>query len=190
MADSTELQISEAFASVYTALDMKVQRRALRSASRREAENVKKTAMALVKTTSRGKLSRSLSQATAGIENGILTRVFPDRYGAGFMATVIPHKGKGTHINRQGLEKPVLMWAETGTRSRHRGAKKGSVKTYSRLVGRATRKYNRSGAPTGRMPEYGFMQKAEEQAAQGVEKRLFDSFQTNIEKAARKQGLL
>ncbi len=189
MADTT-IQINEAFASVYNALDMKVQRRALRSASRREAENVKKIAMSLVQSTSRGKLSRSLSQATSGIEKGIQTRVFPDRYGAGFMATVIPHKGKGVHINRQGLEKPVLMWAETGTRSRHRGARKGSVKTYSRLVGKATRKYNRSGAATGRMPEYGFMQKAEETSAQGVEKRLFDDFQAGIEKAARKQGLL
>ena len=40
------------------------------------------------------------------------------------------------------------------------------------------------------MKRYAFLAKTEQQAADGVEANLFNDLQNNIEKAARKQGLL
>lgn len=184
MADTTELQIKEGFKAIYNALDPKAQRKAMKSAMRREANAVKKQAQQNVQAS---KLGKGTSQ---DVTKGIFARTYPDRYGAGFMVSVNPHGRKGIHTNRQGLQKPILMWAETGTGERHVGKRKGSYRKFSSIVGRATKRYNRSGHSTGRMPRYGFMEKTERECADGVETRLFDSFQKNIEKAARKNGLL
>ncbi len=40
------------------------------------------------------------------------------------------------------------------------------------------------------MKRYAFLAKTEQQATDGVEANLFNDLQNNIEKAARKQGLL
>lgn len=184
MADTTELQITEAFKAVYDTLDVKTQRKAMRSASRREANTIRKQAQQNVKASGLGK---GTSQDVA---KGIYARTYPDRYGVGFMVSVNPHGRKGIHTNRQGLQKPILMWAETGTGIRHVGKRKGSYKKYSSIMGRDTKRYNRSGHSTGSMPKYGFMEKTERECSDGVESRLFDSFQKNIEKAAKKNGLL
>lgn len=50
------------------------------------------------------------------LKRGIRLRVYPR--GGGFMITVKPHGKQGCHVNRFGLEKPVLMWAEEGTKER------------------------------------------------------------------------
>ena len=63
------------------------------------------------------------------------------------------------------------------------------VKGISR-TGRKTRYYTRSGHSTGQMPVYRFMDKAEESTANGVEERLFRNLEANVDKAARKNGLL
>ena len=187
---TTSVNVKDTFASIFEVTDVKTQRNALRGSMRSEARNVKEIAKGYIRSIAKGKKGRSLSQATSGIENGIYERVYPAKYGSGFMVSVIPHGRKGYHINRQGLEKPVLMWAETGTRKRHRGPRKGSVKSWSRLTGTMTRKYDRTGAYTGFMPEYGFLEKAEKAAASGVENRLFSKFEDNLERAARRKGLL
>lgn len=181
---TTDLQITEAFQAVYNALDLKEQRKALRSATRKEANTIKKAAQQNAKASGLGKGTNQ------DITKGIYARTYPARYGAGFMVTVKPHGRKGVHTNRQGLEKPVMMWAETGTNTRHVGKRKGSYKKWSSIMGRATKRYNRSGHSTGAMPKYGFMDKTERENTDGVETRLFDHFQKNVEKAARKEGLL
>lgn len=185
MAETTDLQITEAFKAVYNTLDTKQLRKAMRSASRREANAVRKAARQNV-------LSSELGKGTSqDVSKGVYARTYPDKYGAGFMVTVKPHGEKGIHTNRYGNKKPVLMWAETGIdKERHVGKRKGSYKRFSSIVGRDTKRYRRSGHSTGTMPKYGFMEKTEEQCTPGVESRLFDSFQENVEKAARKNGLL
>ncbi|MGI6233401.1 MAG: hypothetical protein ACOYJF_11255 [Prevotella sp.] len=167
---SGEVDIRNPFVSIYKALSLKDQRKALRGAMRREANRLKKQAAENMATSGLG------SGTNQKLSKGIRTRVYPSRYGAGFMLSVKPRRKKGFHKNRQGLEKPVLMWAEEGTNPRKT---KGSF--FSRKG---------KGHVTGRMRRYGFLRKTEQQAGQTVEQNLFRDFQDNLNKAARKQGLL
>ncbi len=183
--NETVTDLTKPFASVYNALDMKTQRKAMRSAMRREGNRLKKAAV------------DNLGQSGIGagkkrnLSSGIYLRTYPDRLGLGFMVSVKPHgKRKGIHLNRQNLEKPVLMWAEDGTRLRHVGRRISSFFTKSRFSGKKIRQYIRGGASRGKMKRYAFLAKTEEQTADSVEKNLFDTFQNNVERAARKQGLL
>jgi hypothetical protein len=109
----TVTDINKPFADVFKALDQKTQRKAMKSAMRREGNRLKKIAVANLRESRVGQgTKRDLSK-------GIYVRTYPDRYGMGFMVSVKPHgRHKGIHLNRQGKEKPVLMWAEDGTRER------------------------------------------------------------------------
>ena len=109
----------------------------------------------------------------------------------GFMVSVKPHgRHKGIHLNRQGKEKPVLMWAEDGTRERRAGRRISSFFGKSRFTGKKIRQYLRGGPRRGKMKRYAYLAKTEQQTADSVETNLFNSLQSNLEKAARKQGLL
>lgn len=167
---SSEVDIRNPFVSVYKALSLKDQRKALRGAMRREANRLKRQAAGNMTTSGLG------PGTNQKLSKGIRTRVYPIRYGAGFMLSVKPRRKKGFHKNRQGLEKPVLMWAEGGTDPRKT---KGSF--FSRKG---------KGHVTGRMRRYGFLRKTEQQSGPTVEQNLFHDFQDNLNKAARKQGLL
>ena len=114
--NQTVSDIKRPFLDVYKALDVKAQRKAMKGAMRREGNRLKKAAVANLGSSGIGKgTKRSLS-------SGIYVRTYPDRYGLGFMVSVKPHgKRKGIHLNRQSKEKPVLMWAEDGTRYRKAG---------------------------------------------------------------------
>lgn len=158
------------FADVYKALDMKEQRKAMRGAMRKAAGSVRKRAAQAVGASGLGN--------AAAVAKGLRARVYPDRYGLGFMVSSKPYGKKGYHRNRQGKEKPVLMWAESGTKSRQ-------TRSRSKFFIRARR-----GHPTGRMPRYGFMGEAESASAAQVEQSLFGQFQQNLEKRARKLGLV
>ena len=185
MASQT-IDIDRPFNGVFRALSLKDQRKALRGAMRREGNRLKKQAADNLRAsgiTAPGKTYRpSKKKRYAGdpmsLSKGIRLRVYPEDYGAGFMLSVKPHKKQGYHTNRKGKEKPVLMWAEDGTEYR-------KTKTKTKFFVR-----KRKGHVTGRMKRYGFIRKTDEQATQVVEQNLFTDFQGNIEKAARKQGLL
>lgn len=178
--ESRNIDIDQSFGSVYKALDLKAQRKAMRSAMRRESNRLRKKAVDNLR-------SSGIGPGTGhNLSKGIRARVWSEKYGAGFSVTVKPHKANrktgqaeaSMHKNRQGLKKPVLLWAEEGTDLR-------KTKTKTKIF---TRK--RKGHVTGRMRRYGFMRKTDNQAEQTVEQNLFRDFQNNIEKAARKQGLL
>ena len=183
--NETTRNIDRAFASIYKALDPKDQRKAMRSAMRSEGNRLRKAAVAnLSQSGIGGGTKRSLA-------SGIYVRTYPDRYGLGFMVSVKPHgKRKGIHLNRQGKEKPVLMWAEDGTRQRHVGRRMASFFGKSRFTGKKVRQYLRGGANRGRMKRYAFLAKTEQQTAASVENNLFDSLQRSVERSAKKQGLL
>lgn len=164
------IDIEAPFRSVFEALDMKTQRRALRGAMRREGNRLKKTATANLR-------SSGIGQGThRQLSKGFIVRVYPARMGAGFMVTVKPHGKKGYHLNRQGLEKPVLMWAEEGTNQR-------KTRSKSKFFVR-----KRKGHVTGRMRAYRFLTRAEASAT-SVEQNLWTDFQKNLDNALRKQGL-
>lgn len=178
--------IDSAFGAVFRSLDLKEQRKALRGAMRKEGNRVRKEAMARVKA--------GLNDTHGNIEKGIYTRVYPNRYGSGFMVSAIPHGEKGIHTNRRGLKKPILMWADDGTKSRNVGQRFHGRKVRSK-TGKWRREYDRAGHSTGKMlgkrgGALRFIDKTEEAEAGNVEKNLFETFSKNLEKAARKKGLL
>lgn len=191
MTKNTTSQTQLAFEDIFNVFDYADQQKTLRLAVRKEAKNVLQIAKDYVKSTKDGKKNRSLSEATAGIEEGLHHWVYPDKGGSSLIVTPVPHGRKGYHINRQGLEKPVLMWAETGTADRRRGPKtEVSYKYVSKLTGKEMRRYSRVGAKTGRMPEYGFIEKAEQSAYSGSENRIFDNFEKSLVRKARRAKLL
>ena len=183
MADTTVRDLNNPFADVWKALDPKAQRKAMKGAMRKEANNVKKAAQAAMDGSGLGKGTKQ------AVKKGIYARVFPDRYGLGAMVTTVPHGKKGIHTNRRGQQKPVAMWADGGTKERHVGKRTSSKRIVTR-TGRKGRSYERNGHSTGKMPDYGFMKKAEEQMADGVRKRLAENLERNIKKTAGKLGLL
>ena len=65
----------------------------------------------------RGKLMQSGMAHASRLKKDIRLRVYPK--GGGFMITVKQHGKQGYHVNRFGLQKPVLMWAEEGTKVRY-----------------------------------------------------------------------
>ncbi len=157
------IDITNPFREVFQALDTRKQRKAMKSAMRKEANLVKKKAQ--------GNMRASGIDTSTGLPKSILTRVYPDKYGLGFMVTVQPHGTRAMHRRRDGKLKPVAFWAETGTRGRNmRGSRKLRF--------------------TGKMPAYGFMAKTEREVDGQVENDLFAAFQANVEKAARDNGLI
>ena len=96
----------QAFTSIFNALDLKQQRKALRKAMRKEGNRVKRITIEEL-------LSTPIGRGTnEDISKGIYLRVYPQRYGTGFMVSIRPKGKRGIHLNRQGLKKPILMWAE------------------------------------------------------------------------------
>ena len=124
-----EVDLQRPFADVYKALDLKTQRKAMRSAMRKEGNRVKKVAVSTLH-------SKAIGPGTKrSLDKGIYVRTYPNRFGLGFMVTVKPFGKKGIHENRRSLEKPVLMWAEDGTRLRHVGKRTSSFFSKSRWSG-------------------------------------------------------
>lgn len=163
--------------TLFTALSPKQQRKALTASMRTEATRLKRAAVANVK-------SSGLSTKT-NVQRGVYSRVYPKRYGLGFLISVKPHGLKGIHTNRQGRQKPVLMFAEEGTQPRNVGRRKGAAKFQKgKYATKAYRTYSRSGHSTGRMKKYGFMDKTFQHETEGVEIRLFTEFEKNVDKAA------
>ncbi len=183
--NETVTDINKPFADVFKALDPKAQRKAMRGAMRREGNRLKKAAVSNLAQSGIGQGTRR------SLSSGIYVRTYPERYGLGFMVSVKPHGSRrGIHLNRQGKEKPVLMWAEDGTRYRHVGRRISSFFGKSRFTGKKIRQYLRGGASRGKMKRYGFLAKTERQTADSVETNLFGNLQANVDRAARKQGLL
>ena len=188
MADTPDIR--NIFGDVYAALDLSEQRKALRGAMRREGNRLRDAA---------AKAASGLANRGGGsFKKNIRVRVYPPRYGAGFMVSVKGRNGhdpKIMHKTRDrrrrdgrvvaGGLKPVLMWAEDGTRQRRTGRRRRGESALS-YYGRKYRRYRRSGRRTGAMPRYGFLGWAERTQAEGVERRLFADFQANLEKRARK----
>ncbi len=182
---SSVRDIEKPFKEVFETLEPKQQRKAMRTAIRTEGGRLKKAAQARIAASGLGR------GTLKNISSGVRLRVFPEKYGLGFMVSVKPHgRNKGFHRNRRNLEKPVLMWAEDGTRQRRIGKSTGSFVSENPLTGKKTRRYVRGGANRGKMRRYAFLETTERQEAENVEERLFGKFQDNITTEARKRDLL
>lgn len=159
----------EKLIKLFEALDPKRRRQALKGALRRTANLVRKKAQANLKS--------SHINTSTGLPKGIRRLLYKQKLG--FRVTVGTGK-KGVrgafHTNRQGKEKPVLLWAEGGTGQRF-------TKTATRIFRR-----KRSGHSTGSMPRYGFMEKTRQEMSPEVDALLKNEINLNIQKIAKKYG--
>ena len=168
--DDKELQ------RLFAELDQKRRVQALKGGFRREANQVRKTAINNL----RGKI-----RSSKDLERGVRAIVFKRK--AGFRVTIGTRRaskatGKGEagfHKNRQGLKKPVLIWAEGGTEERQTKPKHGTRRRAARL-----RQQHR----TGRMPRFGFMEQTLNSVRDTVTQDIRDMVLDNVTKTAKKYG--
>ena len=133
-------------------------------------------------TIARQRLMSSGIAHASKLKKGIRLRVYPR--GGGFMITVKPHGKQGYHVNRFGLEKPVLMWAEEGTKERMIRHLMSDGKHVVRIEGR----YRRVGAFTGKMPAYHFLDGVYEQGVQILNRDIPSNLENSVMRKAGRLG--
>ena len=161
---------------LFVELEPRRRKQALKGAFRKEANRVRKTAI--------NNLRASGINTSRDLEKGIRAVVFKKT--AGFRVTVGTKKAnkagkgeRGYHLNRFGLKKPVLIWAEEGTEMRKTKSKRGSRR-------RAARK--RAAHSTGRMRRYGYMSKTLRDVKDGVTDDLHKEVVNNVIRISKKYG--
>lgn len=166
--DDTQLQ------RLFVELEPKQRLKALKGAFRKEAGRVRKTAINNL---------RDSIRSDRDLEKGVRAIVFKKQ--AGFRVTIGTRKanksGKGEygfHKNRQGLKKPVLIWAEEGTKQR-------KTKTQTKIF-----KRSRKGHPTGRMKRYGFMRQTRDEVMGSVTANIHKDVIDSVTKTAKKYGCI
>ena len=160
---------------LFAELEPKRRLQAIKGGFRREANQVRKTAINNL---------RSSIQSNKDLEKGVRAIVFKRK--AGFRVTVGTKRagknGKGEagfHTNRQGLKKPVLIWAEEGTKERQTKPKKGTRRRAARL---------RASHRTGRMKRYGFVAQTLTSVRDTVTTNIHEMVAENVQKVAEKYG--
>lgn len=116
------------------------------------------------------------------LARGVRVRVYPR--GGGFMISVKPHGKQGFYKNRRGVEKPVLMWAEEGTKQRT--VRNGK----DRRVVQLAQGFRVVGKGRGSMPAYHFLTDAEQQGYGIVEKEISKEIEAATVRRAEKLGVL
>lgn len=160
---------------LFADLEPKRRVQALKGGFRREANQVRKTAI--------NNLRSSIS-SNKDLEKDVRAIVF--KRAAGFRVTVgtkqAGRNGKGEagyHTNRQGLKKPILIWAEDGTDERQTKPKQGT----RRRAGR-----RREAHRTGRMKRYGFMTQTLNGVRDTVTQNIREMVIDNVKKVSEKYG--
>lgn len=158
---------------LFAELEPRRRTQALKGGFRKAANNVRKKAV--------GNLREAI-RTDRDLEKGVRAIVF--KRTAGFRVTIGTKKagknGKGEagmHTNRRGLKKPVLIWAEEGTKQRTTKSSGGK---------RATRL--RSSHSTGSMPRFGFMRKTRDEVRETVTDDMRKMVTENVERVAKKYG--
>ena len=149
------------------ALDQKQLRNTLRKAYRRVAKPL--VAKARASLDARGpRVKGNQRDWKAGLRAHIYSK------GGGFSITMKSHNKKGYHVNRFGKEKPILRWAEEGTKER-----------FTRIRGFISRKGSVS---RGEMPRYGFLAAVEPQIYTDAENSLQSELEAAVVSNAKKYG--
>lgn len=158
---------------LFAELEPKRRTQALKAGFRKTANTVRKKAV--------GNLREAI-HTDRDLEKGVRAIVFKQK--AGFRVTIGTKKagknGKGEagmHTNRRGLKKPVLIWAEEGTKQRR--TKGNGGKRAARL---------RAAHNTGSMPRYGFMAKTRNEVRETVTEDMHRLVTENVERVAKKYG--
>ena len=159
---------------LFAELEPKRRLQAVKGGFRKEANRVRKTAINNL---------RSSIRTDKDLEKGVRAIVFKRK--AGFRVTVGTKAGKngkgeaGFHTNRQGLKKPILIWAEDGTAERETKPKQGTRRRASR---------EREAHRTGKMRRYGFMAQTLNGVRDTVTQDIRDLVTENVTKIAEKYG--
>lgn len=160
---------------LFADLEPKRRIQALKGGFRKEANKVRKTAVNNL---------RSSLHSNKDLEKGVRAIVFKRK--AGFRVTVGTKRankdGKGEagyHTNRQGLKKPILIWAEMGTAERKTKPKQGTRRRAARL---------RSSHKTGRMRKYGYMEQTLNDVRDTVTADIHEMVTESVERVAKKYG--
>lgn len=161
---------------LFAEMEPKRRLQALKGGFRKEANQVRKTAI--------NNLRSSGIRTDKDLEKGVRAIVF--KRAAGFRVTIGTKKagknGKGEagfHTNRQGLKKPILIWAEEGTDERRTKPQKGSRRRAARL---------RASHSTGRMKRYGFMAQTLSSVRDTVTADIHNLVADNVQRIAEKYG--
>lgn len=162
--DYDDRQLQQLFAE----LEPKRRLQALKGGFRRAANQVRKVAVNNL---------RGSIRSDKDLEKGVRAVVF--KRSAGFRITVGTSDDKGYHTNRQGLKKPILIWAEEGTEERRTKSKKGTRRRANRL---------RSSHRTGKMKRYGFMERTLSSTRETVTDDIRQLVEENVLKIAQKYG--
>lgn len=162
---------------LFRELEPKQRKEAFKKAFRKGANRVKKVALS--------NLRSSGLNHVAALSKGIRAIVF--KRDAGFRVTAASRQAnkqgkgeRGMHLNRQGLKKPVLPWAETGTAYRR-------VKRAGKRV-KIGNKWVTTGVRRGMMKRYGFIAKTMGQVESSVTEDLRTDMTESIHTIAKKYG--
>lgn len=160
---------------LFAELEPKRRMQAIKGGFRKEANQVRKTAINNL---------RGSIRSDKDLEKGVRTIVFKRK--AGFRVTVGTKKagknGKGEagfHTNRRGYKKPILIWAEDGTQERRTKPKQGTRRRAGRM---------REAHRTGRMKRYGFMTQTLNSVRDSVTQNIHEMVTDNVIKVAAKYG--
>lgn len=150
--------------------------KALKGGFRRVSNHVRKVALNNL----RGKGINHADELGCGIRAIVFKRK------AGFRVTIGSKKAnkqgkgeRGMHLNRQGLKKPVLIWAEQGTKRR-------DAKSRVRVKGPKGWFYTRYNR--GLMPRYKFMEETRIQTEANTTEMLHTEVKKSITRVAKKYG--
>lgn len=153
---------------LFAELDPKGRKKVIKNACRRVGTKVRKVAVDNLRASSLGKAN--------AMRDGVRSVVFNRE--AGVRVTVATKGGKGMHTNRKGKTKPILMWAETGTKKRE------SKKATRYLVGGEWR----TGRYRGAMKRFGFIAKTQRQVRHTAGEQMKEEVANQVLKIAKKHG--
>lgn len=177
-----DAQLRELFAQ----MDEKQRSKAMKSAFRATANLLRRSAISNL---------RADLHSGRDLERGVRALVFKQKLGFRVTVGTVLRKSKdrtrivtkkGFHLNRAGLEKPVLIWAEDGTKERRLKGSRGSHRTKTGF----RKRYLFNGAYRGRMPAFQFIVKANRQVGPQINQTLQESFRASVEKTAKKYGCI
>ena len=166
-------------------------RRVLKGAFREEARRMANVAKRNLRSTT---LSHAASIATgirAGVKRGLIgyyVSVTPEKWSRKKYRAVQAAKAKGKIIIRKGIytntannERPVLMWAENGTKNRESRGRGVFERNRGHMFGK-------KGLPEGE--GLGFLKRAEATETGVSVSRVADSLDRHVRKIATKYGML
>lgn len=176
---------------LFAEMDEKQRAKAMKSAFRTTAGRLKLAAQQHVKSSIR---------SDKDLLRGVRALVFKQKLGFRVTVGTVIKRAKnrmgwvgvaGFHKTRQYLknpnkysEKPVLIWAEDGTKERRLKGGRGSHQTKRGF----RKRYLFNGAFRGRMSAYQFIVKANRQVGPQINQTLQENFRKSVEKTAKKYG--